>query len=99
MKNILLVVSLTLTATPSLSADSDTLVRMKSGVSSPDQNSEVSHFTPIAADFVYRGLGAFGIGLEVMDTSAACRTYNILLGEDRRVGAALLLSPTDRPGL
>jgi uncharacterized protein len=39
-----------------------------------------------------------GIGLEVMDTSAACRTYNILLGEDRRVGAALLLSPTDRPG-
>jgi len=40
-----------------------------------------------------------GIGLEVMDTSAACRTYNILLGEDRRVGAALLLSATDRPGL
>ena len=41
-----------------------------------------------------------GIGLEVMDTSAACRTYNILLGEDRRVGAALLLlSATSRPGL
>jgi uncharacterized protein len=39
------------------------------------------------------------IGLEVMDTSAACRTYNILLGEDRRVGAALLLSAIDRPGL
>jgi len=32
-----------------------------------------------------------GIGLEVMDTHAACRTYNILLAEDRRVGAALLL--------
>ena len=32
-----------------------------------------------------------GIGLEVMDTSAACRTYNILLGEDRRVAAALLI--------
>ena len=32
-----------------------------------------------------------GIGLEVMDTGAACRTYNILLGEDRRVGAALLV--------
>jgi len=31
------------------------------------------------------------IGLEVMDTHAACRTYNILLAEDRRVGAALLL--------
>jgi uncharacterized protein len=26
-----------------------------------------------------------------MDTSAACRTYNILLGEDRRVAAALLI--------
>lgn len=33
------------------------------------------------------------IGLEVMDTYAACRTYNILLAEDRRVGAALLLRP------
>ena len=33
------------------------------------------------------------IGLEVMDTAAACRTYNILLGEERRVGAALLVAP------
>ncbi len=32
-----------------------------------------------------------GIGLEVMDTAAACRTYNILVAEDRRVVAALLL--------
>ncbi len=32
-----------------------------------------------------------GIGLEVMDTHAACRTYNILLAEDRRVGAAVLI--------
>jgi uncharacterized protein len=32
------------------------------------------------------------IGLEVMDTAAACRTYNILLGEDRKVGAALLIA-------
>jgi uncharacterized protein len=39
-----------------------------------------------------------GIGLEVMDTSAACRTYNILVEEDRRVGAALLLDARDRPG-
>ncbi len=31
------------------------------------------------------------IGLEVMDTAAACRTYNILMGEDRRVAAALLM--------
>ncbi len=32
-----------------------------------------------------------GIGCEVMDTGAACRTYNILASEDRRVVAALLL--------
>jgi uncharacterized protein len=30
------------------------------------------------------------IGVEVMDTQAACRTYNILLGEGRKVAAALL---------
>lgn len=32
-----------------------------------------------------------GIGIEVMDTGAACRTYNVLVSEDRRVVAALLL--------
>ncbi|MBS0319399.1 MAG: hypothetical protein JSR18_02565 [Proteobacteria bacterium] len=31
------------------------------------------------------------VGLEVMDTPAACRTYNVLAGEDRRVVALLLL--------
>jgi len=31
-----------------------------------------------------------GIGVETMDTPAACRTYNILAGEGRRVIAALL---------
>ncbi len=31
------------------------------------------------------------IGVEVMDTSAACRTYNILTAEGRRVAAALLV--------
>lgn len=31
------------------------------------------------------------IGLETMDTQAACRTYNILAGEGRRIAAALLL--------
>jgi len=30
------------------------------------------------------------IGLEVMDLQAACRTYNILMAEERRVAAALL---------
>ncbi len=32
-----------------------------------------------------------GIGVEVMDTGAACRTYNILVSEGRDVVAALLL--------
>lgn len=31
------------------------------------------------------------IGVEVMDTRAACRTFNILLGEDRNVLAALIV--------
>ena len=35
-------------------------------------------------------LKASGIALEAMDTGAACRTYNLLLGESRRVAAALL---------
>ena len=38
-----------------------------------------------------RSLLARGVGVEVMDTSAACRTYNIILLEGRRVAAALLL--------
>jgi len=31
-----------------------------------------------------------GIGLEIMDLRAACRTYNILAAEGRKVAAALL---------
>jgi uncharacterized protein len=31
------------------------------------------------------------IGVEVMDTPAACRTYNVLASEGRKVAAALLL--------
>ena len=33
-----------------------------------------------------------GIGLEVMDTQAACRTYNILAGEGRYIAAALIIA-------
>lgn len=32
-----------------------------------------------------------GVGLEAMDTFAACRTYNILAAEGRKVAAALIL--------
>ena len=35
-------------------------------------------------------LAQAGIGLEVMDLQAACRTYNILVAEERKVAAALL---------
>ncbi|APX90733.1 hypothetical protein BV394_14250 [Brevirhabdus pacifica] len=35
-------------------------------------------------------LEARGVGIEVMASPPACRTYNILLSEGRRVGAALL---------
>jgi len=35
-------------------------------------------------------LKAHGIAVEAMDTGAACRTYNVLLAEDRLVAAALL---------
>ena len=31
------------------------------------------------------------IGVEIMSTSAACRTYNVLMGEGRRVVAAICL--------
>jgi uncharacterized protein len=34
-----------------------------------------------------------GIGVETMDVHAACRTYNILMAEGRRVAAALLIEP------
>ena len=40
---------------------------------------------------VLRTLQQRGIGVEVMDTPAACRTYNLLKGDGRRVVAALLI--------
>ncbi len=36
------------------------------------------------------GLHAARIGVETMDTGAACRTYNVLMAEGRQVAAALL---------
>ena len=41
-------------------------------------------------DLVF-ALARKNIGLEVMDTPAACRTFNILVSEDRRPGALLFL--------
>ena len=36
------------------------------------------------------GLRKAGIGADTMDTGAACRTYNVLASEGRRVAAALI---------
>ncbi len=44
---------------------------------------------PPPADF-RRALDAAGLRYDAIGTPAACRTYNVLLTEDRRVAAALL---------
>ena len=38
---------------------------------------------------IYLSFVKLGIGFEIMDTQAACRTFNILMSEDRNVAAAL----------
>lgn len=38
-----------------------------------------------------KDLAAAGIGTEIMDTRAACRTYNILAEEGRNIAAALII--------
>ena len=40
---------------------------------------------------LYRALTDAGVGVESMTTPAACRTYNILVAEGRKVVAAILL--------
>jgi len=46
-----------------------------------------------ASPSLWQGLIAARIGFETMDTAAACRTFNVLASEGRRVVAALLLEP------
>ncbi len=41
---------------------------------------------------IYASILSRGIGFEVMNTGAACRTFNILAGEGRRVAAGLIIS-------
>ena len=44
-----------------------------------------------AADLKLRkALKASGLAIDIMDTGAACRTYNVLMAEGRRVAVALL---------
>ncbi len=39
---------------------------------------------------VREAIESAGLGVEVMSTPSACRTYNVLLAEDRRVAVALI---------
>ncbi len=41
---------------------------------------------------IFALLGQEGIGLEVMNNGALCRTFNILVAEDRAVVAAIMLA-------
>ena len=45
--------------------------------------------TPLPVALV-EAVEASGVGVEPMGSAQACRTYNVLLGEGRRVGVALL---------
>lgn len=47
---------------------------------------------------VRRAIRERGPVVEMMDTGAACRTYNLLLAEERRVAAALLPIPSPSVG-
>jgi len=46
----------------------------------------------LPAPGLYAELAGHGVGLEVMDSAAACRTYNILLGEGRSVAALIFVT-------
>ncbi len=48
----------------------------------------VNHFPPRELTFAF---ARAAVGLEVMDTHAAARTFNVLANEDRRVAAVLYL--------
>ena len=43
------------------------------------------------APALLRALIERGVGVETMDTAAACRTYNVLVSEGRRAVAALII--------
>jgi len=47
------------------------------------------------APALYRCLIEARVGLETMDTAAACRTFNVLAAEGRSVVAAFLVEPSD----
>lgn len=48
---------------------------------------------PLISFELRRTLGGWGLSVEAMTTPAACRTFNLLLAEERRVVAALFAMP------
>jgi uncharacterized protein len=48
-----------------------------------------SRFVPPVRE-IRASLREIGVALEWMDTGAACRTFNVLLAEERRIAAALI---------
>lgn len=44
---------------------------------------------------IFATLMDMGVGFEIMDNAAACRTYNILVSEQRRAALALILATGD----
>jgi uncharacterized protein len=60
--------------------------RRRSTSSSSAPGTEIAH-PPTA---FRKAVEAAGVGVEPMASPQACRTYNVLLSEGRRVGAALL---------
>jgi uncharacterized protein len=46
---------------------------------------------------VRNAMRKIGVSVDTMDTGAACRTYNLLMGDGRRVAAALLALPGSTP--
>ncbi len=68
--------------------DARTLVAAKDAVDVifVGTGAEIAHVPASLRD----ALEAAGIGVETMNSPAACRTYNVLLSEGRRVGLALI---------
>ena len=42
---------------------------------------------------ILKGVIRAGIGIDFMDSHAACRTYNVLAAEDRHVAAGIIINP------
>ena len=68
--------------------DQETLIELASDVDVlfVGTGAEISHLPKSLSD----SLAAAGMGVEVMNSPSACRTYNVLLSEGRRVALAVL---------